>query len=1073
MLIDLDKSKLVKYIYNESKPQRKDSKYNYYSLVEGFAKYVVPQLAQINLLFDEYTPHDQIHIESLFRITDELLSTTISKLNPCEACILACAIYGHDWGMAVSEDEKLYITTGKLSIGKTLNDFALIENEKYLWKSYAALKKINTDTNGYIIDPNELSKEIWREYVRNTHAQRSKYKTIKHFNNDESVFGNVVGEICASHWSQITDIILLKKSKSVLFESVNIQALAVYIRFIDLLDFGKNRTPYSLWKFINPNNIFSLNEWKKHLALEDIIITKNVEQNIVNLIVQGSTNDHKVYASLKDMENWVRIQIKENEQCLKELGKYNLGYVRLEWEIEAKGFEPIDIRFEFDRNKMFELISGEIYNGDPYVFLRELLQNSIDATKVRESRYKEKGYTIDIDKLAIKINVSHNDNGDSTIEFIDQGTGMSLNIVRNYLSVIGKSYYRSDEFFDLGIDINPISRFGVGLISCFEVANSITIKTKTDIELNESEVALEIEIENYDQQFIVKRVLKESIPIGTTIIVNVLGDKWKNGEFKDDNKIFVTDYIKDIAGFVPYPILINEDNHSTLILSGDYFDKYKNEMAVKFINVDEIFSVPISISFEDVVIIEDLESAKHIYEQRISRISKDFEGFRITGIITYFLPKETLLLSRRIPNNDQRGKLVLVNINNKLSFQTIRFALDDNGVNLNKTKKGAQKNKFQRIYLNGILVPSNIDLKFRGEATPQSSLIFNVVNIGKGLILPTLSRNDIWNISTLNNAFETIFNDEVFKILHETNFNPIGKNLFDTSCLLSRLKLYLPNEKSIIDYLSYDKWPIPFFNLEGKIEMITQNNLPSKFEVIPKKFMRDRKDPNLSFYAKHYFSKEYLDVKFFISNEFDRIYISDFGLEHNDGSGDEWRKLASNIQYSISNKYKVNGLRIFYFNGITYYIENWKINTQKIIEINKIDKLPSSIKFYSFSNELNNTLGVFPISFNVDDTVFNLIFNTNHIVGKKLKTAFEIYYENIDIIPKALKEKLYSIYMSYPFMGRGYSIKNNFAFNGIHLDVDKWIRDFFKVELELGLIDFTEDEYVALKQKFIIVPCYD
>ena len=45
------------------------------TIVDDFSQFVGPVLAQTNLLFDEYTPHDvALHISSLSRIADELLS---------------------------------------------------------------------------------------------------------------------------------------------------------------------------------------------------------------------------------------------------------------------------------------------------------------------------------------------------------------------------------------------------------------------------------------------------------------------------------------------------------------------------------------------------------------------------------------------------------------------------------------------------------------------------------------------------------------------------------------------------------------------------------------------------------------------------------------------------------------------------------------------------------------------------------------------------------------------------------------------------------------------------------------
>ena len=166
-----------------------------------------PLLAQTNLLFDEYTPHDvSLHINSLSRITDELLADRIDNLNSVEAGILACALYGHDWGMAVSEDEKSIIVTGKNTKGETSHEFALLANEQETWKTFAKQNGISVDDNGYVALHTDVTKPIWRDYVRGTHSERSRVRCEHYFAEGLLHFGKAVGEVCAGHWYYIDQI---------------------------------------------------------------------------------------------------------------------------------------------------------------------------------------------------------------------------------------------------------------------------------------------------------------------------------------------------------------------------------------------------------------------------------------------------------------------------------------------------------------------------------------------------------------------------------------------------------------------------------------------------------------------------------------------------------------------------------------------------------------------------------------------------------------------------------------------------------------------------------------------------
>lgn len=71
----------------------------------------------------------------------------------------------------------------------------------------------------------------------------------------------------------------------------------------------------------------------------------------------------------------------------------------------------------------------------------------------------------------IEANIVHEANGDAIVKFwCDNGIGMDEYVVSNYLAKVGRSYYGSKDFKILGLKMDPISRFGIGILSCFTVA---------------------------------------------------------------------------------------------------------------------------------------------------------------------------------------------------------------------------------------------------------------------------------------------------------------------------------------------------------------------------------------------------------------------------------------------------------------------------------------------------------------------------------------------------------------------------------------------------------------------------
>lgn len=233
----------------EKSNQRRDIKFNYLSELERFAKRVSGEIRQINELFPEYTPHDEeYHISRLFHVADKVLGQhLISELNTTELFVLACSLLGHDWGMAVSQTERQAIIQG---YAKSSDEFSLLLNEaerfqQFLIKHSSTLKGAN----------NEIPIELWREYVRQTHAPRSGQRVKRYLESLGGGLGEAIARVCEGDWVDfevLHDYRLYPQDFSVLGESVNLRALAVYVRLIDLLDIADDRTPFAIWKFVNP-----------------------------------------------------------------------------------------------------------------------------------------------------------------------------------------------------------------------------------------------------------------------------------------------------------------------------------------------------------------------------------------------------------------------------------------------------------------------------------------------------------------------------------------------------------------------------------------------------------------------------------------------------------------------------------------------------------------------------------------------------------------------------------------------------------------------------------------------------
>lgn len=121
--------------------------------------------------------------------------------------------------------------------------------------------------------------------------------------------------------------------------------------------------------------------------------------------------------------------------------------------------------FQVNLKGMIELLSEHIYSA-PNVFVRELLQNGIDAVTARR--------TIDENhKGEVNIYINQVD-GFPEIVFEDNGIGLSEDEVHQFLSVIGQSSKRGD--FN---EKDFIGKFGIGMLSCLVVSHEIVVETRS------------------------------------------------------------------------------------------------------------------------------------------------------------------------------------------------------------------------------------------------------------------------------------------------------------------------------------------------------------------------------------------------------------------------------------------------------------------------------------------------------------------------------------------------------------------------------------------------------------------
>jgi molecular chaperone HtpG len=123
--------------------------------------------------------------------------------------------------------------------------------------------------------------------------------------------------------------------------------------------------------------------------------------------------------------------------------------------------------FGVDLRGMIDLLSHHLYSS-PRVYVRELLQNAVDAITARRA--------LDPDAAAEVLIEPIETTADGTLRISDSGIGLTEREVHDLLSTLGRTSKRDDlGFARQGF----LGQFGVGMLSAFLVAEEIRLVTRS------------------------------------------------------------------------------------------------------------------------------------------------------------------------------------------------------------------------------------------------------------------------------------------------------------------------------------------------------------------------------------------------------------------------------------------------------------------------------------------------------------------------------------------------------------------------------------------------------------------
>lgn len=478
------------------------------SFIRGCVEKILAQIGK-NGIFYEYTIHDIKHIDAMLNIIDWLIpSTTKEKMTHAEWIMLVLSVYFHDLGMVVTRKE-------------------YEERNKTQFVDYKRNIQERGEMSDYLdtLSDDERERFLYQEFVRENHAIRVKNwiegkrcidlgdgETIeleiqKILSNFDEKFIRDLAMICESHHLDDIDDFSKYKVKAMYGndynERVNLNYIAIILRIADLLHITSDRTPSISRRLISVVNPISVIEWEKQQAVKAVLpkmkrnaegdIDESLEKDTIEITAYFSgAETAEAYFGLSAYLQYAKKEIKKCYEIVRRAQKsegtkdYSFPWVGIdESQIEVIGFSPNRMQFVIEQDNILQLLVGHTLYNDSSVVVRELVQNGIDAVKLQKEIAKKAGNAFTDGRIEVEWRPDCRE-----LIVLDNGTGMTVSEIKDYLLTVGASKYRDESFKKDYPDFCSISHFGIGILTCFMVADDIDIITCNDEEPEANEINL-------------------------------------------------------------------------------------------------------------------------------------------------------------------------------------------------------------------------------------------------------------------------------------------------------------------------------------------------------------------------------------------------------------------------------------------------------------------------------------------------------------------------------------------------------------------------------------------------------
>lgn len=500
-------------------------------------------LANVNQYYPHYSLHEKSHSNTIVSNIESFLGEErIKKLSPTNAWLILMASFTHDLGMVVFQDlvEKEWESDDFQSFLKEISEWedeAMSESGNILLK-IQELSKNNSNEIKWLSNltpikvKNALTLAV-AEYIRRVHHKRSAdilrgadklfYDVAKAFYSDQipQRLMNILGEVAYLHGVDFYEIFskLDYESNGISSDKINPRFVASLLRLGDLLDVDDKRFNSFTDKVFKSPQTTKFHQ-QKHSSIRHLLITPE------NIEITADCPNEEVYRLTRNWFDWLEEEVEKQGKEWSNIAPSDLGgsaprigkgKIKVYYNNSLIDDNLLNLRFQVSNNKIFEILEGSsIYDKAEFTFIRELVQNALDASKIQlwteiengtfdfvfHSHFGEKKlsntqiiekikFPTDIpeslvESFEVKLSVNWTDESKTAIVFTveDNGTGISNSDLLRMTSKVGESRKKNKLYTNMLSRIpfwlKPTGAFGLGLQSVFIVSDAFIVQTKSE-----------------------------------------------------------------------------------------------------------------------------------------------------------------------------------------------------------------------------------------------------------------------------------------------------------------------------------------------------------------------------------------------------------------------------------------------------------------------------------------------------------------------------------------------------------------------------------------------------------------